>query len=259
MRNRFITFIAAMALSLTALGMNASIGIGANTQIISPSGGGGTGGDQCGVRRTTGNGGTKHFCKGESVDGAVITLNGGKTGYACHFRHAPRSGKVESGVIRYFPAEADTPLCKNTLMSPGPRKEAGKDGRKFQKGDHVLGFAIEINVDPRGRTYFDCAIVKAEADGFVFSGLVNPSRFEIRDMQRRCLKTQNWNPGFRVESGDGVTIHFYAGEPILGAYILYDGGTERFNCYDRVANTDGVLTSGVVNYWPSEATPPNAC
>lgn len=241
---RLITFMAALALSLSAVGVSASIAFG-----------GGSGGDQCGVRRTTGQGETKRFCKGESVEGAVITLNGGKTGYACHFRHAPRGGKVESGVIRYFPAEAQTPLCKNTLMSPGPRKETGSGTwRQFNKGDHVLGFAIEINLGPNGRTYFSCAFVKADASGRVNSGVVNPSRFEIRKM-KRCKDTDNWRPGFRTESGD-ASLRFHQGDWVVAAFIRFDDGREfdgnGDGCRFKGTPMDGTLFGGVRNYWPGE-------
>lgn len=257
MSKRLITFMATLALSLSAVGITGSLTIGVD-QIISPSGG--TGGDNCGVRRTTGIGGTKQFCKGESVDGAVITFNSGKTYYGCHIRHAPRSGKVENGVIRYFRAEVATPLCKNTLSSPGPRNPTGEGNwGNFDQGDHVLGFAIEINVGPDGRTYFGCAIVRADASGRMNSGVVNPSRFEIRDMVRRCGSTDNWNPGFRTESGNGGTIRFVQGDRILAAFIKYDNGVERFTCFDRVADMDGSLTSGVRNYWPGEDNNLTAC
>lgn len=252
MSKRLITFMAVLALSLSAVGITTSIGFGAD-QTISPLGG--TGGDNCGVRRTTGIGGTKAFCRGESVDGAVITLNSGKTYYACHIRHAPQEGTVESGVIRYFRAEVATPLCKNTLASPGPRNPTG-DGNwgHFRAKSHVLGFAIEQNLGPNGRTYFDCAIVRADASGRVLSGVVNPSRFEIRGMGRRCANTDNWRPGFRTASGN-ASLRFQTGDWVVAAFFEMDDG-QKLNgtgsgCF-MVATQSGTLYGGVRNYWPGE-------
>lgn len=264
MSKRLIPFLAALAIGLSAWGVDTTFQVVTNTTQVVEAGGG-TGGTNCGVRRTTGNGGTKRFCKGERVAGEIISLRNadgtwGRTYYRCYLPDPGRRGRVTSGVIRYFTSELNgLPNCKDTLSSPSPRRETG-DGEwlAFKKGDHVLGFAIEINVDPRGRTYFNCAMVKASTNGHINSGVVNPSRFEIRNM-KRCYETDNWNPGFRVQSGNGDTINFYAGERILGAYILYDNGAERFSCYDRVADMDGELTSGVVNYWPGEANGLPAC
>ena len=165
----------------------------------------GTGGTNCGVRRTTGNGGTKHFCKGERVNGEVITLQNGRTYYHCYMAKAPEAGQVNSGVIRYFHAERTGPACSQTQSSPGPRNPTG-DGKwgTFSSNDYVLGFAIEINMGAYGRTYFNCLFQPAGASGRVLSGVVNPSRFEMSG-KTHCGNTQNWNPGFRQASGDGGT------------------------------------------------------
>lgn len=265
MSKRLITFIAALSMALTAVGVDVTYNTFSNTTQVVEAGGG-TGGTKCGTRRTTGNGGTKQFCKGERVAGEIISLRNadgswGKTYYRCFLSDPGRRGRVTSGVIRYFTAEIrGLPNCKNTTSSPSPRRATGNGNwLSFKQGDHVLGFAIEINRGPNGQTYFNCAMVKAPANGRVNSGVVNPSRFEIKKMQRRCFNTQDWNPGFRAQSGDGYTIDFYAGERILGAYIRYDNGVERFNCHDRVADMDGELTSGVANYWPGEDSGLPAC
>jgi hypothetical protein len=203
-------------------------------------------------RRVTGNGGTLFFQKGQSVAGEVIKLRGGKTFYRCKMPRAPQRGKVTSGVIDYYRSEVQSLRnCKKTLASPGPRRETGNGRwRSFRKGDHVLGYAIEVENGFAGRTYFDCVVVGADAPGRVNSGVVNPSRFEISAMKRHCSRTDNWRPGFRMETGSG-SLFFRMGDWIVGDEIRLDNGRVERQCH-MVAPTTGIVTRGLRNYWPGE-------
>lgn len=220
----------------------------------------------CDSRRTTGNGGTRRFCKGANVAGEIISLRNadgtwGQTWYRCKLPNAPRRGRVTSGVINYYGKEVNNlPLCSDTLASPTPRHPTGNGNwANFHVGDHVLGFAIEINLGSNGRTYFDCAMKSVSASGRVNSGVVNPSRFEIGQMTS-CSNTNNWRPGFRTESGDS-SLSFAQGDWVLAAYIVLDNGGVQHNggpCH-MVAPSSGTLYGGVRNYWPGEDNNLPAC
>ena len=210
-------------------------------------------------RRITGIGGTLSFRKGEAVAGEVIGLQGGKHFYRCKHLGAPRRGKVTSGVINPVRAEVKhLKPCGKTLASPGPRRPTGEGRwRNFRRGDHVLGFAIEVETGFSGRTYFDCVVVDADARGRVLSGVVNPSRFEIQAMQRRCNRTNDWRPGFRMETGSG-SLRFLPGDYVMGAFMRLDNGQEMGPCH-TVAPTSGTLYGGVINFWPGESSGLSHC
>lgn len=218
-----------------------------------------------GSRRITGDGKSLNFHAGERVIGEIISYRKpdgwGKTMYRCRLPKAAKAGKVTTGIIGpnreewQIAKRKGIPLCKNTLASAGPRRESG-DGRwlRFKKGDHVLGFAIELKVWPRGKTHFKCVLTRAQAPGRVNSGVRNPSRFEIEKMKRKCARTSDWRPGFKTESGDSGLV-FQRGDWIMAAFIRLVDGTELNGsgngCW-MIAPTDGTLFGGVRNFWPGQ-------
>lgn len=214
---------------------------------------------EAGNRRATGPDGTLYFGRSVRVAGEVIALKGGKHFYRCRWGKTPRRGKVTSGVIRPIWAEIKhLRQCRKTLASPGPRRQSG-DGRwrSFKRGDHVLGFAIEVNSGFAGRTYFDCAVIRADAGGRVLSGVVNPTRFEIRSMTP-CNRTTNWRPGFRTETGSG-SLFFRTGDWIVGDKIRFDNGRVEHGCWMKNAPTTGVVVRGVRNPWPGDIRGKRRC
>ena len=214
-----------------------------------------------GERRTTGDGKSLNFARNARVLGEVISLRRadgtlGRTWYQCRLPKSPQRGRVTSGVI--FPWQEEwhkaklqgVELCRNTLASPTPRRPTGDSNwRPFQQGSHVLGFAIEVDEGFRGKTFFNCKVLQSDASGRVNSGVVNPSRFELQELQS-CNRTEDWRPGFRRETGSG-SLRFSAGDWVLGSFVRLDNGQEFYNCR-MITPTSGTVFGGVRNYWPGE-------
>lgn len=166
-------------------------------------------------------------------------------------------GWITSGVVRYYKVEVQRlPRCSNTASSPGPRHESG-DGEWLNFPAGAYAWATAIEVGPDQRTYFDCLLRPAPQSGELFSGVKNPSRFEMRGLTL-CENTSNWNPGPRIESGDG-SLPFNAGDRVVASFIVLSDGSQYPDpdsgldgCFFSEAPMAGTLYGGVRDYWPGE-------
>ncbi len=128
------------------------------------------------TRRATGVGKTLSFKKGDYICGAIIKING-KTFFNSYINNAPMSGKVTSGVIKYWKGENKglTFVSNKEIMEEKVDKVRTPTGigktLAFEVGDTVTGWKITIN----GKTVEgDNILYNSPVSGFFTDGVKFP-------------------------------------------------------------------------------------
>lgn len=197
------------------------------------------------------------FYRGEAIIGGTVVydLGSGKmrVWYDCGIAVATHDGRLRYGAAGAYPSElAKLPSCTNTWSNPGLRKDSNSLENKpmtVRPGHRVIADIFEIGSSRR--TYFNCYFLVTPNPGRILVGVRDPYPRELseqRKLRKRCEDTVP-NPGPKLETGDGGTLHFMKGDKVLGALIRLSDGRTFESCH-FVAPMNGEVTGGVVNYYP---------
>ncbi len=130
------------------------------------------------LRRESGNGSVR-FQKNETVWGAIVVFDSGKTFHNALFYNVPEGGNVSFGVINPFKEELPSGILPSDYNRS--RVETGNGGAaSFSSGDSVVGFKILLaDGSVRSGGVF---IRRATQPGLVYDGVVNPDPNETMNV-----------------------------------------------------------------------------
>lgn len=138
------------------------------------------------TRKTSGEGKTITFKKGDFVCGSVIKING-KTYFNSYIHNAPQSGTITSGVVNYWRGENKglTFVTTAQILATRTRIPTGSgQWKNFQAGDNAVGIKMIFD---NGKTAdngsFGVVVYNSPIGGKVFEGVVNPWSTEIKNQK----------------------------------------------------------------------------